>query len=998
MKKILSLLVLVCLSCMGAWAQISNIVTSTIEAPKPLYMYVDNQEVCYVTTGLKIFGSSGASGEAKGKFILIATATQGEYNIYETTTQKYVAMKSGATTNMKSGTEMVDTPNENCVWVIARYGNQAAWSIKPKSLGAYMNYNGGPNGNKGGQTIGFWTNGSSDSGSRWYFERADGNEIRFVTIETAATNRGQYIFNDIRLTEVGLFTYQNCSNASHTTHPVPAFSTDNSCYVWRINDQYGTTYSEIMNGAGYTIKGTDAEHSTLYPRTGTIDGYDYFKFDLTGTGCLNASDHNGFSRNYLDAVTNWNTSDGPSANDNHWKVQDVDLTGKTIYNIVVNGAPAGTHPYVSYNEQYAGTGGFFIASSAVAQNQLTASALSGYKEPVINVAGTTITVTYEPDDYPVAFDRNTTYTGNDLAWQRAIKSITIGGVTKNVAEYAEDASSKTYNAYRDLTEDCVFAIAASEALNAKITIGSTDNKSWSDAYIYVDADDNKQFTTADPDELFASLTGGGSVTNFNNPFTGHQVAPATEGTYRVRIVLGAQEPAGNATFTNNSNRIVDVTLKVVDVAGLQNKIDEVVNAIDADAVGYPDRHNNANTSEITNLNQFRSYSATLKPVTAENYGEALAALAAVYPLTAVNLPKDGKAYYFVNVAAGDGTMNGTQRYLNYNESNANLSAEVYTEGTTVIPESSIFVCKDRGEGATGGRFVFVNNQGHYLRYYGQSNGNSRKGALSETFSEADASVNIVKLEKSGSYMTQANSVADVFGLCAITGKRADKNHYNAGIIVSSSGSFDGVDIPNFVNNGYSTAFRIEEASFPYTTKTLNDGGDGKKYATVALPYAMEIPAGVKAYAATENGDVLTLTDATESSQNVAKGAYILVSESATSAAVLPAAANPVAVDNDLRGSITTAPSGSIYVLNKTAEEGVGFYKFNGENNTLLGKAYLPSDAAANKLAFRFEDVLTAISAIEGNGKNVEIFDLQGRRLNKAQKGMNIINGHKVLVK
>lgn len=64
------------------------------------------------------------------------------------------------------------------------------------------------------------------------------------------------------------------------------------------------------------------------------------------------------------------------------------------------------------------------------------------------------------------------------------------------------------------------------------------------------------------------------------------------------------------------------------------------------------------------------------------------------------------------------------------------------------------------------------------------------------------------------------------------------------------------------------------------------------------------------------------------------------------------------------------------------------------------KAYLTSaDAASVKaFAFSFEDVEDAIRAIESENSGLEIYDIAGRRVQKAQKGLYIVNGKKVMYK
>ena len=84
---------------------------------------------------------------------------------------------------------------------------------------------------------------------------------------------------------------------------------------------------------------------------------------------------------------------------------------------------------------------------------------------------------------------------------------------------------------------------------------------------------------------------------------------------------------------------------------------------------------------------------------------------------------------------------------------------------------------------------------------------------------------------------------------------------------------------------------------------------------------------------------------------------------------------------------------------------VGFYKAtkNQSNNTAFlnhgFKAYLPVESAtARFLSFDFGGNETAIDELKGENGNVKtvIYDLSGRRVQKAQKGLYIVNGVKVI--
>ena len=119
-------------------------------------------------------------------------------------------------------------------------------------------------------------------------------------------------------------------------------------------------------------------------------------------------------------------------------------------------------------------------------------------------------------------------------------------------------------------------------------------------------------------------------------------------------------------------------------------------------------------------------------------------------------------------------------------------------------------------------------------------------------------------------------------------------------------------------------------------------------------------------------------------------------------------------DNLLDGSVVdTYVAGPAYVLANGAN-GVGLYKAelnkdaNGATGTThfknnAGKAYLPASAApsaARFLVFSFgDDMETGITETEnGNVKteNDEVYDLAGRRVQGAQKGIFIVNGKKVV--
>ena len=79
----------------------------------------------------------------------------------------------------------------------------------------------------------------------------------------------------------------------------------------------------------------------------------------------------------------------------------------------------------------------------------------------------------------------------------------------------------------------------------------------------------------------------------------------------------------------------------------------------------------------------------------------------------------------------------------------------------------------------------------------------------------------------------------------------------------------------------------------------------------------------------------------------------------------------------------------------------GIYHVNSAVSVGAYRAYFTVEAETpvKALIFDFDELPTAVNAVEAaQNEKAEIYNLAGQRLNKAQKGVNIINGKKVLVK
>lgn len=171
-----------------------------------------------------------------------------------------------------------------------------------------------------------------------------------------------------------------------------------------------------------------------------------------------------------------------------------------------------------------------------------------------------------------------------------------------------------------------------------------------------------------------------------------------------------------------------------------------------------------------------------------------------------------------------------------------------------------------------------------------------------------------------------------------------------------------------------------------------------KYGTFCAPFNVTIPEGVKAYTISgidKNGKLVL----EQQSAISAHTPVIVESTSDINAVQFGVATEGVATSRYLTGVYVDipAPVGSYVLQNQNGK--VGFYRVAEGRQPTVGAnhAYLTTSSAGVK-AFYMEDA-TAIEAVEEllSGK-AEIYDLAGRRLQKLQKGINIVGGKKVLVK
>jgi hypothetical protein len=199
---------------------------------------------------------------------------------------------------------------------------------------------------------------------------------------------------------------------------------------------------------------------------------------------------------------------------------------------------------------------------------------------------------------------------------------------------------------------------------------------------------------------------------------------------------------------------------------------------------------------------------------------------------------------------------------------------------------------------------------------------------------------------------------------------------------------------------------LEKVEVYDVVSTIDVAVTSAGYSTFFWDKPATFPSDVMVYTAalSEDKTALNLTEVTGTIP--AETAVIVKAEAGTYTFESAEAVDAIS-GNALQGTTTelakSKVSGTVYVLSTSDANGVGFYKFSGET-LAANKAYLvlPAASDAPMVRFNFDEGnvgnVTGIESIEAeNGAQARIFDLQGRSLRQApQKGMYILNGHKVI--
>ena len=225
-----------------------------------------------------------------------------------------------------------------------------------------------------------------------------------------------------------------------------------------------------------------------------------------------------------------------------------------------------------------------------------------------------------------------------------------------------------------------------------------------------------------------------------------------------------------------------------------------------------------------------------------------------------------------------------------------------------------------------------------------------------------------------------------------------------GVIVLSANTDDSFSYLHTANTrGYAlvgwlaesvaSQWTVEDAThFEVSLNAVN----GKSYATFCAPFGVTV-ADTKANTLVMDASkkFITLNEIAEVPANT--GVLLVNETGATTATVtINDAAAATVANNALVGTLAphAKAAGDLFLGNN--EGVVGFYDWAG-TSLAANRAYIPAATAAGVRALLFDNTTTGVNAATLNNASQKVFDLQGRRVQKAQKGLYIVNGKKVVL-
>ena len=159
---------------------------------------------------------------------------------------------------------------------------------------------------------------------------------------------------------------------------------------------------------------------------------------------------------------------------------------------------------------------------------------------------------------------------------------------------------------------------------------------------------------------------------------------------------------------------------------------------------------------------------------------------------------------------------------------------------------------------------------------------------------------------------------------------------------------------------------------------------------------VKVPVDVSVFKVALNGSKLTATEIEDRIINAGQGVILKANSGKTIAMATTTETSTADYSNNVLEGVdaNTSKNSSYkyYVLG--SKDGLGFYLFN-QSTLPAHKAFIRTTSGPS--SYKFDDV-TGVSSIEETEEGAAIYNIAGQRLDKMQKGINIVNGRKVLIK
>ena len=972
---------------------------------------------------------------ANYQFKIYASSTANKYYIYSVGAGKYLAAKQTTPTEGKDKVTLSTEKTNACLWYIPNDGTTpngiidivpGALSLSNEQLG--WNIHGGIDATDATKYIGLYNR--SNNYSKWSLIPADLSTLNAFRTQASALvyspEPQNYLYSKAILgsfpTEdyaewtldganalvssigslypslpTGYYTIKNCATDSRPKYIYADRNNNPNGYtlqsssmvtdskgIWKVTNN-GSTVT-IMNSNGDPITAMVSNAPSTFPtlNLSAVDGKEGIYF----TQAINASNR-GFSVNDINCLTTWTTG-GINASDNRWAFYPV---AETPYDVIVsapvNYALGWRYPNTETSFISIKNGGFFadptnnISNFEFALLDQDGNVVDGV-DPVIDSENHTITATLS--ELPSGYYRIVSaYTGgtsasksitsfqtqsNKLGWEvtdanngeqywniqgNSTDGYTIQSAYFGCKQYIKLTASgnkgnANYSLVNDENEASHFNITLIASSN-QYTLQATDNNYPVHGQFMTDGWAAGQLTTWAGDKNSASAW-------YLYPATDLEVAVASLTTFtsgidyskQVGTALGQySEPEGTTTEGLATLTANYITYK-----------QQVTEALASNDVA---------TME-TAFNNFKTNVSDL--ITAEK--------TAAYATLTINQPTIGKLYRFKGKA--------NNKYMAAASSNAQMTM---TDNADLA--STIFiVCEGNAINNQTAYKLLSYNTGYYTKE------TRVNGALVD-----DANSVLMKTSEGNNsgYYTLYTDYSEGY---------AAKYIYDNNTVVDRNGTYK-------ANN---CDWTIEEVTWlPIPVSSTYRFGTFFSPVDIALTdtyYSKD--ARMKFYTGRLDNEGYVVLD--KVNDNIpANTPYVieLTSESGygNGCQYLKIADSAPAIDAntyDLRGGLETIATptdqGTIYTLqaawDDTTEDhnsanDVAFRIYNGTN--ILGcRAYLPVSGTQPVKGLRFnEGTTTRIESLEaGQTHEIEVYDLSGRRVERAGKGLYIINGKKVYIK